>query len=67
MKPSEICERLKRQFCEETLTNISIYKWSKSFKDGRERVENEPHSRRPKTSTTEEMADRINTLIQNDS
>lgn len=66
VKPSEICERLKKQFGEETLSDISVYKWSKAFKDGRERVENEPHSRRPKTSTTEQIADRVNALIQND-
>lgn len=48
---SGIGERLKRQFGEETLTDER----NTSFKYGRERVENYPHSRRPKTSKTKEI------------
>jgi len=42
-KLSEICSRLKRQYGERTLSNVSVYKWSSAFKKGREMVENEPH------------------------
>ena len=45
-KPSEICSRLKRQYGEKTLSNISVCKWSSAFKKERETVENEPHERR---------------------
>ena len=31
-KPSEICSRLKRQYGEKTLSNVSAYKWSSAFK-----------------------------------
>jgi hypothetical protein len=31
-KPSEICSRLKRQYGEKTLSNVSVYKWSSAFK-----------------------------------
>jgi hypothetical protein len=51
-KPSEICSRLKRQYGEKTLSNVSVYKWSRAFKKGRETVENEPHERRPRNSIT---------------
>jgi len=48
--PSEICSRLKRQYGEKTLPNVSVYKWSSAFKKGRETVENEPHEHGPMTS-----------------
>jgi hypothetical protein len=47
-KPSEICSRLKRQYCEKTLSNVSAYKWSGVFKNGRGTVKNEPQERRPR-------------------
>ena len=30
-KPSEICSRLKRQYGEKTLSNVSVCKWSSAF------------------------------------
>jgi len=30
-KPSEICSRLKKQYGEKTLPNVSVYKWSSAF------------------------------------
>ena len=63
-KPSEICSRLKRQYGEKTLSNVSVYKWSSAFKKGRETVENEPHERRPRTSITGENSDRVDALIR---
>jgi len=63
-KPSEICSRLKKQYGEKTLLDISVYKWSSAFKKGRETVENEPHERRPRTSITGENRDRIDALIR---
>jgi hypothetical protein len=62
-KPSEICSRLKRQYAEKTLSNVSAYKWSSGFKKRRETVENEPHERRPKTSITGENRDHVDALI----
>jgi transposase len=48
-KPPEICSRLKKQYGEKTLSNVSVYKWSSAFKKGRETVENEPYERRPRS------------------
>lgn len=66
VKTSDYCKKLKRNIGEETLSDISFYKWSKAFKSRRQCVENEPHAQCPKTSTTEGMSDRISSLIQND-
>jgi transposase len=63
-KPSEICSRLKRQYGEKTLSNVSIYKWSSAFKKGRETVENKPHERRPRTSISGESSDRVDVLLR---
>ena len=62
-KPSEICSRLKEQYGEKTLSNVSVYKWSSAFKKRRETVENEPHERRPRTSITVMNSIRVNALI----
>jgi len=62
-KSLEICLRLKRQYGDKTLSNVSVYKWSSAFKKGREMVENKPHERRPRTSITGENSDRVNALI----
>jgi len=62
-KPSEICSRLKWQYGEKTLSNVSVYKWSSAFEKGRETVENEPHERRPRTSITGENSDCVDALI----
>lgn len=37
-----------------------------SFKESRESVESEPHSRRPKTMTTDVNDDRLDEFIRND-
>jgi len=63
-KSSEICSRLKKQYGEKTLSNVSVYKWSSAFKNGRETVENELHESRPTTSITGENRDRVDALIR---
>ena len=63
-KPSEICSRLKRQYGEKTLSNVSIYKWCIVFKIGREMVENEPHECRLRTFITGENSDHVSVPIR---
>ena len=63
-KPSEICSRLKEQYGEKTLSNVSVYKWSSAFKKGRETVENEPYERRPRNSIRVMHRIRVNALIR---
>ena len=63
-KPSEIGSRLKRQYGEKTLSNVSDYRWSSAFKKGRKTVENEPYERRPRTSITGENSDHVDALVR---
>jgi hypothetical protein len=63
-KPSEICSRLKRQYGEKTLSNVSVCKWSSAFKKGRETVQNKPHECWQRTSITGKNSDRIDALIR---
>ena len=43
VKSSEILTKLLAQFGEETLSKTQVYEWSRKFKEGREKVENESH------------------------
>jgi len=63
-KPSEICLRLKRQYGQKTLSNVTVYKWSSAFNRGKERVENEPHERQPRTSIIRKNSDCVDALIR---
>jgi hypothetical protein len=63
-KPSEICSKLKIQYGEKTLSNVSVCKWSSAFKKGRETVEDEPHECQPRTSTTGKNSDLVDALTR---
>jgi hypothetical protein len=63
-KQSDICSRLKRQYGAKTLLKVSVNKWSSVFKKGRGTVDNEPRERRPRTSITAEISDRVDALIR---
>jgi len=43
-----------------------VFRWHKSFLEGRERVEDEDRLGRPLTSKTEENIERVNTLLRSD-
>jgi transposase len=61
--PSEIFTRLKAQFGDECLSQPRVFSWAKSFREGRDRVENEPHARRPRTSVNPDVL-KIGELIR---
>ncbi|KAK7601555.1 hypothetical protein V9T40_008996 [Parthenolecanium corni] len=64
---NEIYARLMVQFPDDLLLKRSqFYKWVKAFKEGRERVENRPHNRRPRTSVKQDNIDRVEQLILED-
>jgi hypothetical protein len=44
---AEIHHRLQQQYGEECLSRTRVFEWCKCFREGRERMENEPHDRRP--------------------
>lgn len=67
VRPAEILQRLRNQFGESTLSQPRVYHWHKTFSQGREKVENETHDRRPRTSITEENIRAVRDLIEKDS
>lgn len=66
VKPAEILRRLTAQFGEETLSRARVFAWHKHFVEGRERVENESHDRRPRTSITAGNIDSVRQLVEGD-
>jgi len=61
---AEIHHRLQQQYGEECLSRTRVFEWCKCLRDGRERVENEPRDRRPRTSVTEPNIDRADAFIR---
>ncbi|XP_073972912.1 protein GVQW3-like [Rhodnius prolixus] len=66
VKPAEILRRLTAQFGEETLSRARVFAWHKQFVEGRDRVENESHDRRPRTSITANNISSVRRLIEDD-
>lgn len=66
VKPAEIYRRLHAQFGEATLSWSRVKVWCNEFKQGRERVANQAHPRRPRTSVTNENIARVRELIERD-
>jgi histone-lysine N-methyltransferase SETMAR len=62
--PSEIFTRLQAQCGNECLSQQSVLNWPKSFRQGRYRVENEPHARQPRTSVNPDNVFKIGELIR---
>jgi hypothetical protein len=62
--PSEIFTRFQAQFGDECLSQPRVFSWAKSFQEGRDHVENEPHVRRPRTSVNPDNILKIGELIQ---
>jgi hypothetical protein len=52
--PSAIFTTLQAQFGDECLSQARVFSWAKSFREGRDHVENEPNARRPRTSVNED-------------
>ena len=42
-------EKLQRAYGEHSLSKAQVFRWHKSFLEGREQVEDEPHAGRPST------------------
>ncbi|PNF33864.1 hypothetical protein B7P43_G07226 [Cryptotermes secundus] len=51
-------------YVEECVSRTRAFEWCKCFREGRERVKNESHDRRPRTSVTEPNIDRADALIR---
>ena len=59
-------EKLKQAYGELSLSRAQVFRWHKSFLEGREHVEDEPRSGRPSTSKTDENVERVKALVRSD-
>ena len=59
-------EKLEQAYGEHCLSRAQVFRWHKSFLEGREHVEDEPRSGRPSTSKTEENVERVRALVRSD-
>src|SRR5215469_12085722 len=59
-------EKLQRACGEHSLSRAQVFGWHKSFLEGREQVEDEPHTGRPSTSKTDDSVGRVWSLVRSD-
>jgi len=52
-------EKLQRAYGEHSLSRAQVVRWHKSFLEGREQVEDEPHAGRTSASKTEDNVERV--------
>jgi len=62
-KPKEIFERMVEVYGESAPSYCKVKFWSKQFKWGRESIEGDPHTGRPVEATSEEMCQKLESLI----
>lgn len=60
---ADTLKMLRKAFGDQTMAQKNVYKWYNEFKAGRERVEDEPRSGRPSTSTDEGHVQKIKDLV----
>lgn len=56
-------EMLERCYGDDTMARSKVYKWHKTFQEGREEVEDEHRSGRPSTSKTQENIEKVKELV----
>jgi len=59
-------ENLQRAYGEHSLSRTQVFRWHKSFLEGREQVEDKPHAGRPSTSKTDNNVERVRSLVRSD-
>ena len=59
-------EKLQRAYGEYFLSRAQVFRWHKSFLEGREQVEDEPHAGRPSTSKTDDNVERVRSFVRSD-
>jgi len=59
-------EQLQRAYEEQSLSRAQVFRWHKSFLEGREQVEDEPRLGRHSTSKTEDNVKRVRSLVRSD-
>jgi len=59
-------ETLQRAYGKHSLSRAQVFRWHKSFLEGREQVEDKPRAGRPSTSNTEDNVERVRSLVRSD-
>jgi len=62
-KPKEILESMVADYGESASSYYKVKFWSKQFKWGRDFIEDDPHIGRPVDATSEEMCQKLESLI----
>jgi hypothetical protein len=62
-KPKEILENMVVVYGESAPSYYKVKFWSKQFKWGRESIKDDPHTWRPVEATSEEMCQKLESLI----
>uniref|UniRef100_A0A6M2DST7 Putative dd34d transposase bactrocera tryoni n=1 Tax=Xenopsylla cheopis TaxID=163159 RepID=A0A6M2DST7_XENCH len=60
---AETFRMLQKAFGDNCMSRASVFDWYKLFKEGRERVDDEPRPGRPSTSTDDEHVNKIKELV----
>ena len=59
-----IYENSQRAYGEHSLSRTQVFRWHKSFLEGQEQVEDEPHAGRPSTSEMHNNVERVRYLVR---
>ena len=63
---TETLAMLEKAFGEDTLSRAQVFRWHKTFKEGRENAEDEERSGRPTTAHTTNNAERVKAALNTD-
>ena len=66
MTPKEINEDFMKTFWNESPSYSDVKKWTVEFKRGRESIDGDPRSGRPKDATTDENVEIVHNLVMFD-
>jgi len=64
--PTEALKLLQEVYGDDTISRTRIFEWHKSFKKGREEVEDDHRSGKPSTSRTEENVQHVREKVRSD-
>jgi len=59
-------EKLQRAYEKHSLSRAQVFRWYKSFLEGREQVGDEPCAGRPSNSKTDNSVERVRSLVRSD-
>ena len=64
---TETLELMRQVYGDDCLSRTQVFMWYGRFKDGRENINDDPKSGRPKTATTDELVEKVREIIAIDS